>query len=296
MPNFDLIAFDLDGTVFPSPTKPETTPRVEQALRRAHDLGALVVVASGRPSWFLGDQLLQASWLDWRILTNGARVSPSDGSEPDHVTPIPHDVALDLLARLSELGGTFGIHTDRTSYMERRKAELLARESQRLESEDTEDEDRGDAIDPRRINPIDAMAKIGKMDIVESAHDLLATMPDCDLDKFDCSLPDEETTERVSGELGPEGYEVARLGPTEIEVSLAGVTKGAALGWLCAHLGIDERRAVAFGDSGNDLSMTGRDLTFVAMGNASDEIKAAADDECDSVFRDGVANWLEEHL
>ena len=72
--------------------------------------------------------------------------------------------------------------------------------------------------------------------------------------------------------------------------------KGSALSILCTHLGIDERRAVAFGDSGNDATFAQSSCTFVAMGNASPEIKAVADDITDSVTNDGVATWLNAHL
>ena len=42
--------------------------------------------------------------------------------------------------------------------------------------------------------------------------------------------------------------------------------------------------------------MCGRALTFVAMGNATDEVKAAADDVTGTVWDDGVAQWIEERL
>lgn len=54
--------------------------------------------------------------------------------------------------------------------------------------------------------------------------------------------------------------------------------------------------AVAFGDSGNDATFADSACTFVAMGNATPEIKAVADDICPSVKQDGVAVWLEDHL
>ena len=53
---------------------------------------------------------------------------------------------------------------------------------------------------------------------------------------------------------------------------------------------------VAFGDSGNDATFADSACTFVAMGNATPEIKAVADDICPSVKQDGVAVWLEDHL
>lgn len=78
MPNFDLIAFDLDGTVFPTPPlKREVNGPVARAFQSAHDAGVRIVVASGRPRWMLGEQSACAPWLDWRILLNGSRVEPA---------------------------------------------------------------------------------------------------------------------------------------------------------------------------------------------------------------------------
>lgn len=80
------------------------------------------------------------------------------------------------------------------------------------------------------------------------------------------------------------------------EISDARATKGAALEWVCATLGADASRAVAFGDSANDVPMLLAAGTGVAMGNATTDALAAADrvaptnDEC------GVACVLRELL
>ncbi|MDD2589125.1 MAG: HAD hydrolase family protein, partial [Atopobiaceae bacterium] len=69
-----------------------------------------------------------------------------------------------------------------------------------------------------------------------------------------------------------------------------------AIDLLCQRLGVDEQAAVAFGDSGNDLSMTGRACTFVAVANGTEQVRDAADEVCPSIGDDGVAQWLEARL
>ena len=76
-----LIAFDLDGTVFSSPTNQVVSPRVCAAFQAAHDAGALITVASGRPFWMLGTQIPAAPWLDFAISCNGARVAGTHRSD-----------------------------------------------------------------------------------------------------------------------------------------------------------------------------------------------------------------------
>ena len=56
------------------------------------------------------------------------------------------------------------------------------------------------------------------------------------------------------------------------------------------------RCTTAFGDSGNDLPVRPHVGTFVAVDNASDEVKAVADNVVDSIGEDGVAKWLEAAL
>ena len=71
MPNYDLIAFDLDGTIFDGPNK-FMRPRVEQIMVAAHNAGVKTAVASGRPVQMLGDDIASKPWIDAYITVNGA--------------------------------------------------------------------------------------------------------------------------------------------------------------------------------------------------------------------------------
>ena len=300
MRDFDLIAFDLDGTVFASPRKQRVTPRVERAFAAAHDAGVTIAVGSGRPFWMLGPQLPSASWLDWAVTASGARVTPLRGADAGRGCPIERQRALELLALVRVHGGHMTLHTNRDTYVERARLAAFDMVKDALRSRDITQEALDELMDPAAratANPIDELVRSNAMTPVDSAADFLARSPELDLDKLDFNMPDVATADelaRAMDELG--GLEVARLGERDFEVTAAGATKGDAVGWLCRHLGIPEERAVAFGDSANDLTLTGRALTFVAMGNATAEVKAVADDQCDTVFADGVAKWIEERL
>lgn len=300
MRDFDLIVFDLDGTVFATPRKQRVTPRVERAFKAAHDAGVAIAVGSGRPFWMLGPQLPGAPWLDWAITASGARVAPLRGVDAGRGLPIERQRALELLALLRVHTGHMTLHTNRESYVERSRMAAFDIVKDALRSRDITQEALDELTSPdvrATANPIDELIRDNAMTPVDSAADFLACSPELDLDKLDFNMPDVATADEIAramDELG--GLEVARLGERDFEVTAEGANKGDAAGWLCRHLGIPEERAVAFGDSGNDLSLTGRGLRFVAMGNATDEVKAAADDQCDTVAADGVAKWIEEHL
>ena len=88
---------------------------------------------------------------------------------------------------------------------------------------------------------------------------------------------------RVTGEL------LYDIGPQ-------GCTKAAGLTVLSEHFGISPAEIAAFGDDHNDVDMLAYAGTGVAMANAIDEAKAAANCICASNENDGVARWLEEHI
>lgn len=288
-----LIAFDLDGTVFGSPTNQVVSPRVCAAFQAAHDAGALITVASGRPFWMLGTQIPAAPWLDFAISCNGARVAGTRRCDLDFAASFPRALAEDTLAAIAELGGTVSIHTDAESLMETRHCAHLLDDFDERKAQASAN----GAADAGRGNPIDELLSIFGGVGVDSALDAFLARPAQQLDKVDCAMPSHDAADALEArlnELG--GIGIARLDSKNFELTSAAASKGAAATDLCRELGVDPARAVAFGDSANDLSMCGRALTFVAMGNATAEVKAAADDVTATVWDDGVARWIEERL
>jgi len=69
-----------------------------------------------------------------------------------------------------------------------------------------------------------------------------------------------------------------------------------AINALAEHWGIKSTEIVAFGDDVIDIDMLRHCGIGVAMGNAVDEVKAVANQICDTNENDGVAKWLEEHV
>ena len=80
------------------------------------------------------------------------------------------------------------------------------------------------------------------------------------------------------------------------KLSKKDATKEKAIEALCKYLGIPASQIAAFGDDFNDIGMLKVCGTGIAMDNAIEEVKKAADQVCDSNEADGVAKWMEEHL
>lgn len=73
-----------------------------------------------------------------------------------------------------------------------------------------------------------------------------------------------------------ERFEIFKSRDILLEWSPKGVHKANGLAKLIGHLGIEQSEVMACGDEGNDLSMIEWAGLGVAMANATDEIKSAA--------------------
>lgn len=91
-------------------------------------------------------------------------------------------------------------------------------------------------------------------------------------------------------------FEVTNSNPLNIEVNPYGVNKAAGLQLLCDRMGLQARQVIAMGDSENDISMLKWAGLGIAMGNAQDAVKQAADAVTSSVEEHGVAAAIERHV
>lgn len=101
--------------------------------------------------------------------------------------------------------------------------------------------------------------------------------------------------ERAAQILSPLAYDCPPDGRT-VEACPAQVSKASGAGELLSHLGLSMQETMCFGDAENDLELF-RDAGWsVAMGNASERVKARACDVCKSVEDEGVARYLEKYF
>ena len=82
-----------------------------------------------------------------------------------------------------------------------------------------------------------------------------------------------------------------------VDIIPANGGKGMGIAAMLEYYGIEESEALAFGDGNNDIEMLQAVGMGVAMGNASDDLKAVADDICGAVADDGIYHYcLEQGL
>ncbi|TDM05270.1 Cof-type HAD-IIB family hydrolase [Macrococcus lamae] len=109
----------------------------------------------------------------------------------------------------------------------------------------------------------------------------------------------EEQISKANKELGGnygQDIHVTTSKPFFLEFMAEDVSKGRALHELVKNLGIARESIIAFGDSNNDKDMIEYAGLGVAMGNANDTIKNAADIIAKDHNNDGIADVLEEYI
>ena len=92
---------------------------------------------------------------------------------------------------------------------------------------------------------------------------------------------------RMKGHFGDRLY-ISKSLPYFLEFAAAGVTKGAGLDFLSAHMGFTREQTVAFGDGENDVELVEWAAFGIAVENAHDRVKAVADWICPSAEEEGV--------
>lgn len=104
-----------------------------------------------------------------------------------------------------------------------------------------------------------------------------------------------EVQQQIAGFL-PESLTVVQTAPFYLEVIPRSINKGQGIRDICGVLGISAEEVISFGDAENDIPMLVAAGMGVAMGNAAESVKQAADMVTLSNNEDGIAAALEKLL
>ncbi|WP_308467121.1 HAD family hydrolase [Rathayibacter soli] len=106
---------------------------------------------------------------------------------------------------------------------------------------------------------------------------------------------DQESFLDIVGQMGLHKVSYAIGWTAWLDIAPEGVNKATALEWVRGRLGIPRTDVVAVGDGRNDIDMLSWAAEYgcgIAMGQAPDEVKAAANEVVASVLDDGLAEVL----
>ena len=132
--------------------------------------------------------------------------------------------------------------------------------------------------------------------IVENLKDSAVFLDECDLhdvhaNKFS-ALVKENTDYDAIKDVLKDRFDFMDHGDGIIEAVPKGTSKATGIAWLCEYLGIAIEDTYAIGDSINDLEMLAFVGHSVAMGNASEAAKDAAEYVTTHIHEDGIWNAL----
>ncbi|MGN0071352.1 MAG: HAD family hydrolase [Atopobiaceae bacterium] len=277
--------FDLDGTILTH--HQGIAPRVTAAIKLLQDHGVATAVCSGRPRGLIEGPVTEAECMDYFVSANGACIADKD-LKPLVRRPIEREDALRIFQAFKPLHAAWHVHLGMDTY-----AEIGAISYMTGQAEGKSEASLLSLIKRFRDFPV------GKL---KGWHNCISVLPrlkeaEGGIEKLDCSFPVPENMKVAERILEQEGiWEFAEMGTAQIEITKKGVTKGTGAEVLAAYLGIPKEATVAFGDGGNDMPLIGHVGHFVAMGNATEELKAKADEICPSIDEDGVAVWIESVL
>jgi hydroxymethylpyrimidine pyrophosphatase-like HAD family hydrolase len=294
-----LALFDLDDTIVMDGIK--VSPRVLDAIDAARERGAKAAVATGRGRQMVPEVLRSPQHMDYLICANGAGVYDTSGRTISE-SLMSGEGVLSLIDTLRPLGATWYAFTEDGNYFEWKSLSyLVTGYRERLGSRRGAHGTGGTGVASLPMLQImrHGLGYLKRMVMPrEGTHQVRSVRPFVrragQLAKVGCSLPSSAACERAVATIEHMGsFSVARMSPFELEITAKGATKGAAASLLMDHLHVGPARAVCFGDSQNDVPLARACGTFVAMGNADDEVKELADEVCETVYDDGVARWLE---
>ena len=254
-PRIRLIALDLDGTLLDSDKR--LPPANFAALERAHRAGTCIVPATGRYFAAMPEVIRTLPFLRYAITINGARVSDADDSEVLYRADLPLAQALEIMRWLDTLPIIYDCYMDNTGWMTER--------FQRRAAEFSPDRHILEMLRDLR-HPVPEL----KAFIAQRGHDIQKVQ----FFSNDADLRAEVL--RTCSQRFP-GTVASSSCPNNVEINHADATKGKALLGLCRALNVDPKETLAFGDGLNDIPMLRAAGVGIAMGNASDTVKAAAD-------------------
>ncbi len=262
---YRIIALDLDGTL--TNHEKVVTPLTRKSLLDAQDQGAIIVLASGRPTYGI-EPVAECLEMDKRggyILSyNGGKIVDAKTQEelfsqylPNHVIPIIYKYA-------REKGHALLGYVGNEIITEMPDDQYVKEESR---------------INKMAIRQVDNLLE----SLEPHPTKLLMTGDPADMIKAE-----EELSEVLGSEM-----DIFRSAPFFLELVPLGIDKAQSLRRLLAKVNLTPEDMIAFGDGYNDLSMLQLAGMGVAMANAAPEVRAEANYITQSNEEDGVAAALE---
>ncbi len=265
---YKLLVLDIDGTLTNS--KKEITPRTLESLLKLQSAGTKLVLASGRPTYGivpLAKELQMDRFGGFILAFNGGKIIDAQTMEVIYEQVLPHSLVAPLYMAAKESNAVILSYKGDKIISEEPEYKHVAYESFLTKMEAIKVDSFCESID---FNP-DKCLIVGEPDDIIPLIDTLNS----------------SYSEQLSA---------YRSEPFFLEVVPKGIDKALSLKRLFEHVGCTEADIAAAGDGFNDLSMIELAGFGVAMANAQEPVKEAAQFITLSNEEDGVAHMVEHFL
>jgi len=260
MEQIKLVALDLDGTLFND--KLEITDENKRAIRAAVDAGTHVIISTGRPYVAMPIDKIAELGIRYAITSNGGGIYRLPEKECVFSRCMPPEVIVPIIRHLQTkeiqydafIGGIRYRESNR-QYIVDRLTQFPEATRQLVRTNATFVDDLADFIETRGLD-------------VEKMTINFYPLPDGTYKDRDDVWKYLSATPQITALCG--GY-------MNMEYTLAGTTKAMGLRFLADMLGVPMESTMAVGDTQNDADIMQAAAIGVAMGNASNDIKAIAD-------------------
>lgn len=263
---YKLLVLDLDGTL--TNKKKEITPHTLQVLKEAQQKGLKIVLASGRPTYGivpLAEQLELKHFGGYIMAFNGGLILDCATGETIYQNFLDPSV----YPYLYEKGNT-------------KDFKILSYKDEYIVSEDIANEY---VAYEARLNKMPLMQVENFLDVITFPEPKCLIVGDPEILK-DLELEMREKLQHCMS--------VYRSEPFFLELLPLGIDKAKCLEKLLERMQMDRKNVIACGDGFNDLSMIEFAGLGVAMANAQQVVKNAADYITLSNEEDGVAAVVEK--
>lgn len=278
MKDIKLVALDLDGTLFDNSSR--ISERNLTAIRSITDKVIHVVISTGRPFEGIPFDQIKGTGINYAITANGSGIYEISTGKCLYENAMDEELVTPILNFLL----TRDIHMDAFIGGKGYTPVQCVETAQKLTV-------------PSSIKNYIITTRTRLDNILQFIHENQLKVQKMTLNFYpaaDGTLIDRETVRKFL--VSNPSITTVCGGYNNLEFTRADANKGVGLRKLAEILGVNPDATMAIGDTENDLAIIEAAGIGVAMGNATDAVKAKADYVTTSNTEDGVAAAIEHFI
>lgn len=278
MKDIKLVALDLDGTLFDNSS--HISERNLTAIRSITDKGIHVVISTGRPFEGIPFDQIKGTGINYAITANGSGIYEISTGKCLYENAMDEELVTPILNFLL----TRDIHMDAFIGGKGYTPVQCVETAQKLTV-------------PSSIKNYIITTRTRLDNILQFIHENQLKVQKMTLNFYpaaDGTLIDRETVRKFL--VSNPSITTVCGGYNNLKFTRADANKGVGLRKLAEILGVNPDATMAIGDTENDLAIIEAAGIGVAMGNATDAVKARADYVTTTNTKDGVAAAIEHFI